>query len=312
MRRRITRALVAAGAAGATITSLSFAAMGTAGAAQVSDVVNVSSSGWAAGNILAPGIMDTSSTWNFRYASGTTTVPDMTNPVLDFSPNFDQEVFSAQLSNTKVTFAAQLYWDSLTSTWNVQFAEYFRSGAAAIDDTVGTCTHTWLTGDQARLDVYYGQGSGTITYTAYDGPDAICTNTVSAWTAQSEGGGSFREAYTGGIFTPTTFIPSGPVASTRSSHAPSSDPPPPGGGDPYLNGLTTWVRPSGALFTDTRLFAVTGVRFTSYNGTMGTVAGPWMYRQLIFGTSASSLSNVLVSSPVLWNGGSSFGVWVRV
>jgi hypothetical protein len=294
MRRRITRALLATAAAGATITTLGFAAMGTAGAAQVTDVVNASSSGWAAGNILAPGIIDTSSTWNFRYASGTAMVPDVSttgDPVLHV--NATDEVFSAQLSNTKMTFAAQLRWTG--TAWTQQFIEYFRNNTDATDDTPVTCTHTWLPGDQARLDVYYSQGSGTITYTAYDGPDAVCTVTVPAWTAQSTGGGSFREAYTGGVFSALT-------AATPAAPA----------GNPYTDATTSWTRPSGALFTDTRLFAVTGVRFTSYNGTMGTVAGGWMYRQLIFGTSASSLSNVYVSSPVLWNGGSNFGVWVRV
>jgi hypothetical protein len=214
-------------------------------------------------------------------------VPDMTNPVL--LVNDTQEVFSAQLSNTKATFAAQLFWTG--TAWNAHFVENFRSGAASIDDT-GTCTHVWLTGDQARMDVFYNQSSGTITFTAYDGSASVCTNTVSAWSSAALGGGSFGEAYTGGIFAPAVTGP--PILLV---------------GDPYVDATATWTRPTGALFTDTKLFAVTGVHFTSHNGTMGTVVGPWNYQQLIFG---SSSPNVFVSSPVLWNGGQNFGVWVRV
>jgi hypothetical protein len=272
---------LATAAAGATITTLGFAAMGTAGAAQVTDVVNNNASGYAAGNILAPSIIDTSSTWNFRYASGTTTVPDVStgNPVLNV--NLARQYFSVQLSNTKVTFAAQLHSTGTTAT--VQFLEYVRP-TGTLTPTPAACTYTWLAGDQARLDVFYSQDTGMITFTAYDGPDVVCTSTMPAWSAASLGGGSFREAYVGGVF----------IA----------------GGDPYTDATTAWVRPSAVpLGTDTKLFAVTGVRFTSYNGTMGTVSGPWTYRQLIFGTGPS---NVYVSSPVLWNGGSNFGVWVRV
>jgi hypothetical protein len=279
MRTRIMKALLATAAAGATITSLSFAAAGPASAAQLPDVLNNNASGWSVGNVLAPSLIRTSSTWRFRYSSGTTSVPDATNPVL--AVNITHEAFSSQLSNARATFSAQLFWNG--TAWTQRFIESFLTGGAPTDHTPLSCTHTWATGSTARMDVFYSQDQGSITFTAYDGTAVVCQATVAAWDPGSTGGGPFSEGFVGGIFGTA--------------------------GNPYADATTTWTRPTGAGFADTRLFAVSGVRETSYNGTMGTIVGPWPYQQLIFGSSAA---NVFVSSPVLWNGGANFGVWVRV
>jgi hypothetical protein len=275
MRRRITRALLTAAAAGATITSLSFVAAGPASAAQGVSLITTESAGWAAGNVLVPSVVTTSSTWNFRYASGTATVPDHTNS--DVAANDATENFVVMLADLKQAATADLYWNTTDSAWEVQFTIYYADGATASTGT--TCTNEWLTGRQARLDVYYNAGQGAIQFSAYDGPDVVCTASLAAWTTDSVGGGSLREAYAGGIF--TDGVP----------------------GNPY-DVATSFTRPSA----DTKLFAVSNVRYTSYNGTVGTVVGPWTYRELIYGTSAS---NVDADAPVLWNGGANFGVWLR-
>jgi hypothetical protein len=278
MRRRITRALFAAAAAGATITSLSFAAAGPASAAQASTVLSTGAAGWAAGNVLAPTLARTSSTWRFRYVRGTTVLPNVSADA-----NNTQEAFSVQLSNLKATFAAQMVSDA-TGAWSVQFLAYYQNGTAASTYTPAACNPAstpWTVGTPVRLDVYYNAGDGTITFTAYSGPDVICSATEPAWNANTMGGGALSEAYTGGVFNASTD------------------------GDPYTTAVsTTWARPTA----DTKLFAVSGARITSYNGTSGTVQGPWGYQELIFGTSSA---NDLADAPVLWNGGANFGVWQR-
>ncbi len=283
MRRRVTTALFATAAAGATIASLSFAAAGTASAARTPNALTSNSAGWAAGNILAPSLAKTSSTWSFRYASGKTMLPDVSGAPL--STNAERETFSVQLSNLKATYAAQMIQD--TGVWTVQFIRYYQNGTTADDVTPLGCnpgSTPWTVGTLARFDVYYSQSAGTITFTAYSGPDQVCTDTEPAWNSGTLGGGAFTEAYAGGIFSP---------AATGQLQ-----------GDPYGSGLSGWTRPDA----DARLFAVSGVHVTSYNGTMGSVVGPWDYQQLMYGT---SLSNDFADAPVLWNGGQNFGVWLR-
>jgi hypothetical protein len=274
MRRRITRALFTAAAAGATITSLSFAAAGPASAAQGPAMITTESAGWNAGNVLVPTVATTSSTWNFRYARGVVTVPDHTDA--NVAANDATENFVVMLADLKQAATADLYWTG--TAWNVQFAINYADGSGASTPST-SCTNNFLTGRQVRLDVFYNAGAGAIEFTAYDGPDVVCTASLPAWTTDSVGGGSFREAYAGGLF--TDVVP----------------------GDPY-DVATAFTRPT----VDTKLFPVTNTAFTSYNGTKGTVAGPWTYEQLEYG---SSTSNINSDAPTLWNGGQNFGVWLR-
>lgn len=291
MRRRITKALLATATAGATVIGLGLAAAGPASAAQVSRDANPSSAGWAAGNILTTSPMTGNSTWNFRYSSGTTTVPDVSESPL--YENRTREVFSSQLSNNRGTFAAQLrYYSRVLCTslgsscpgagWNIQFMGFWRSGASSHDYTLHSCNfHHIIPGDHVRLDVYYDQGNGSIQFTAYDNNVQLCQKYVSAWNSHTRFGGRFQEAYVGGVF------------------APKAD-----AGNPYMDGLSAWNRPDS---TDT-LFDVSNTHFTSYNGTRGSVIGPWPYQSLWFGT---SLYNLYATVSGLSNYGQNFSVSVQ-
>jgi len=304
MRRRITRALLTAAAAGATITTLGFAAAGPASATP-SGTPNISSGGWAAGNVLAPTLAITSNTWRFRYASATTTLRNVSPAVPDLNNNAAQQAFSVQLSNLKATYAAQLIASKATGAWSVQFVRYFQDTTVPPDNlTSPDCNSRppigspWTVGTAVRLDVFYDQNGGTITFTAYSGSSVVCQVTKPAWVDGTLGGGPFTEAYTGGVFTKLAGPPITP---------PAIGPPPITQGNPYGNGLTTtppWIRPS----VDRSLFPVTATKFTSYNGTTGSVQGPWPYQELAFGT---SMQNDLADPGILWNGGQNFGVWLR-
>jgi hypothetical protein len=63
--------------------------------------------------------------------------------------------------------------------------------------------------------------------------------------------------------------------------------------------------------TDTRLWAFSGTRVTTYTGVHGTLLGPWTTYQVIDTTTGTSAGAVVISSPVLWNNGQNFGVWLR-
>jgi hypothetical protein len=302
MRRRVTKALFTAAAAGATITSLGFAAAVPASAAQGPGVLNLSSGGWAAGNVLAPTLASTGSTWRFRYASATTILRDVTpTDAPDLNNNALQQAFSVQLSNQKATYAAQMV-ASAAGVWKVQFVQYYQNGTSAQNFTttvtaLAACNPTaspWTAGTQVRLDVFYDQNAGTITFTAYSGSSVVCDDTEPAWNLATQGGGPFTEAYTGGVFTPL------------SASAPAAPQ-----GDPYLSVALTgtpppklWVRPT----VDRSLYPVSAVRITSYNGTMGSVQGPWPFTELAL---ASSAANDFADPGLLWDGGANFGVWLR-
>jgi hypothetical protein len=62
---------------------------------------------------------------------------------------------------------------------------------------------------------------------------------------------------------------------------------------------------------DTRLWAVKDARVTTYSGVQGTLLGPWTTHQIIDTTTGTAAGAVVISSPVLWNNGQNFGVWLR-
>lgn len=62
---------------------------------------------------------------------------------------------------------------------------------------------------------------------------------------------------------------------------------------------------------DTRLWAFSGAQVTTYAGVRGTLLSPWTTYQVIDTTTGTSAGAVVISSPVLWNNGQNFGVWLR-
>lgn len=62
---------------------------------------------------------------------------------------------------------------------------------------------------------------------------------------------------------------------------------------------------------DTRLWAFSGTRVTTYSGVRGTLLGPWSTYPVIDTTTGSAAGAVVINSPVLWNNGKNFGVWLR-
>jgi len=62
---------------------------------------------------------------------------------------------------------------------------------------------------------------------------------------------------------------------------------------------------------DTRLWAFSGTRVTTYSGVHGTLLGPWTTHQVIDTTTGTPAGVVVISSPVLWNNGQNFGAWLR-
>lgn len=63
--------------------------------------------------------------------------------------------------------------------------------------------------------------------------------------------------------------------------------------------------------SDTRLWAFRDTRVTTYSGVHGTLLGPWTTYQVIDTTTGTAAGAVVISSPVLWNNGQNFGVWLR-
>jgi hypothetical protein len=62
---------------------------------------------------------------------------------------------------------------------------------------------------------------------------------------------------------------------------------------------------------DTRLWAFSGTRVTTYTGVRRTLFGPWTTYQVIDTTTGTSAGAVVISSRALWNNGQNFGVWLR-
>jgi hypothetical protein len=62
---------------------------------------------------------------------------------------------------------------------------------------------------------------------------------------------------------------------------------------------------------DTRLWAVSGTRLTTYTGARGTVTGPWHTSELIQTSTGTAAGTVYRSPSGLWNGAANFGVWLR-
>jgi hypothetical protein len=62
---------------------------------------------------------------------------------------------------------------------------------------------------------------------------------------------------------------------------------------------------------DTRLWAFTGSHLTTYSGVRGTLLGPWVTSEVVDTLTGTASGAVVIDSPVLWNSGQNFGVWLR-
>jgi hypothetical protein len=64
--------------------------------------------------------------------------------------------------------------------------------------------------------------------------------------------------------------------------------------------------------SDIRLWKFTGTRVTTYNGIWnGSILGPWRADEFIDTVNATASTPVVMSAPVLWNGGQNFSIWLR-
>ena len=62
---------------------------------------------------------------------------------------------------------------------------------------------------------------------------------------------------------------------------------------------------------DTRLWEFTSTAVTTTTGVRGTLLGPWTTSQVIDTQNGTATSPVVISSPLLWDNGQNFGVWLR-
>ena len=62
---------------------------------------------------------------------------------------------------------------------------------------------------------------------------------------------------------------------------------------------------------DVRTGAFSGTHLTSYDGTRGSLLGPWPIGHLIATTTGTADGDVIADAPALWNSGENFGVWER-
>jgi hypothetical protein len=70
----------------------------------------------------------------------------------------------------------------------------------------------------------------------------------------------------------------------------------------------TAVTPPSA---DTRIWAFTGSRITTYSGDRGTILGPWATSEYTDTTTGTAAGKIVMNAPVLWNGAQNFGAWLR-
>ena len=294
MRRRITRTLLAAAAAGVTVSTLGFTAAGAA---------NATVTGTAARTLIAP--MPIANTYaagyqlsgrNFRFIAATLTIPDFTSS----SGLFPQEYI--QLSN-----------GTLPETGIPGSDEYVRAGieSCTVAQANGsTCTiGTWVSyveafnnslggpffvhffplsgvaaGDGVFFSVYFDQGGNELHFV------------ISPPSTPSE---SFKTNAHGPIFNYAAAL------------------------DDYTN--ATGVPIAWPLFLESfRINQFLGGAVTTYNGARGSFAGPWL-TSMVEATSNGlpfPSGHVRVSPSRLWSDGftsngparpwDAFGVWARV
>jgi hypothetical protein len=294
MRRRITRTLLAAAAAGVTVSTLGFTAAGAA---------NATVTGTAARTVIAP--MPIANTYaagyelsgrNFRFIAATLTVPDWTSSIL-----YPSEFI--QLSN-----------GSLPEHLNPGSDQYVRAGIepCVVARTFGAiCT----TGDWVSFVEAFNN--------SLSGPYFSHFSDLSGVTA---GDGVFFSVYfdQGGnelhfVITPPST--SGPSQSYKANaHGPIFN---------YAAALDDFTNSTGVpipvppFFDQYRINQFLGGAVTTYNGARGSFVGPWL-TSMVEATSNGlpfPSGHVRVSPSRLWSDGfisngparpwDAFGVWAR-
>jgi hypothetical protein len=308
MRRRITKALVTAAAAGATITTLGFAASSPAGAVvagkqshpkyfsptggtpiPTSANCSLSSPPVPSDNCGMSGYQ--ASGRNFRFAQALITVPNH-DAVVDEAP---------ELENDPTLYVA--LDNSSSNTY-----EFARVGIAPCP--AGESLD--IIPDQASTTTCPNPNpSGWVTFSAVQQPTGSPTIDVNALSKAVEGDGILVNAFlepTGNAVHFTTTLPSGSVINNQVDV----------NGPVYgkAQALADWttavengetpspIAPS-AKTRDTQFFQG---RFTTASGVQGTFSGPWTVKALE-ATSNGSLppTGTLVGQPsFLWNDGNSF------
>jgi hypothetical protein len=316
MRRRITKAFFTATAAGATITTLGFAAASPAGAGTHSHPGYFTPSGGtpiatsANCTLTGPAPADNcamagyqASGRNFRFAQALITVPNH-NGVVDTDPD-------GAVENDPTMYVA--LDNSSSATY-----EFARVGIAPCpeDQTLDIIPGSTITCPIS------GNTSGWVAFAAVQQPTGSPTIDINALSSAVEGDGVLVNAYlepTGNAVHFTITLPDGTVFNNQVDV----------NGPVYTKAqaLADWttalengdgpqpINPS-AKIRDTQFFQG---RFTTASGVQGTFAGPWTTTALE-GTSNGSLppSGALIAQPsFLWNDGNSFkgmgsdafGVW---
>jgi hypothetical protein len=324
MPRRITRAFFATAAAGATITTLGFAAASPAGAAiagrhhHFTGTYFTPSGGTpiptSANCVVTPLPSDAcamsgyqASGRNFRFAQALITVPNH-NAVVDSD--------SATTEEDPALYVA--LDNSSTNTY-----EFARVGVAPCP--VSTTIN--IIPQQTTACPTTGDASGWVAFSAVVQPTGTPTVTISPLATTVEGSGVLVSAYlepTGNAVHFTTTLPgaggtidtvtpvAGPVYTKAQALADWTTAIQNGEG---AAGLPTPISPA-AKIRDSQFFQG---RFTTASGTQGTFSGPWTLNALE-ATSNGTLppTGTLIGQPsFLWNDGSgfnkmgndAFGVW---
>jgi hypothetical protein len=307
MRRRITKALVAAAAAGSTITTMGLAAAGSAAAAvhggksfaPSAPVTPTSTHCTVTTTVPVKGIPSdgcamagyTASNRNFRYAQALITVPNHAG-----DPDIDPQIFVALDASTT---------DSYT---------YVRAGVTPCGGSVGTvdqpaldCTSGW----EAYVEAYR---NGTDVFAdfepltdAVEGDQVFASlyrepsgNVVDARVVLPNSRGNKTFTFAVGM-AGTTFTMAQALADWTNAHA---------------NG--TAVAPLPASPVDVRTTQFMQGAFTTVSGERGTFKGPWTRGALDATTNGTTLGTIVEEPAYLWNDGTgngfgdAFGVWQRV
>jgi hypothetical protein len=328
MPRRITKAFFATAAAGATITTLGFAAASPAGAAvsgrhhhftghyftpsggtpiwtNANCPVIVATVGTQAPSNLCGMAGYQASGRDFRFAQALITVPNHSNAgATDLT---DPDLYVALDNSSNATY------------------DYARVGIAPCPTTATTWTIVPNQTTATDCATVTGNTSGWVVFTAVDESTTAPTITVNGLSAATEGDGILVNAYlepTGNSVQFTTTLPSGTVITNQINvHGPT-----------YTVGqaLADWTvahqnhattvitapATPAAKIRDTQFFQG---RFTTVSGAQGTFNGPWTLNSVQATSNGTAPpTGTLIGQPsYLWNDGSgfnkmgddAFGVW---
>jgi hypothetical protein len=295
MRRRITRTLLAAAAAGVTVSTLGLSVAGAANAAVTGTATRSIALGTPITNLSAAGYQ--ASGRNFRFIAATLTVPDWTSSIL-----YPQEYI--QLSN-----------GSLPEYLTPGSDQYVRAGIepCVVAITFGsTCTlGDWV----AFVEAFNNSLSGPYFAHFVDLAGVV------------QGDGVFFSVYFDQAGNELHFVitppsTSGPSESYKTNaHGPIFN---------YAAALDDFTNTSGVpvpvppFFSQYRINQFLGGAVTTYSGAQGSFVGPWTTSPVAATSNGLPFpsGHVRVSPSKLWTDGivsngaarpwDAFGVWARV